>query len=101
MRPELSVPHSFVRVLAAAVLALAAVLLLIYVLLYLAGRISPAPSNPQGAYTEQQKLNILAGLSGTTSLSERERTQMLKKMSGDVQVSEQQKMDILKSLQQK
>lgn len=100
MQPELSVPHSLVRVLTAGALALAAVFALAYVVLSVWRLIAPDTSNKQEAYTEQQKLNILAGLSGTTSLSDAEKKKMLKEMAGDTQVSEQQKADILKSLQQ-
>lgn len=101
MRPELSVPHSVVRILAAALLALVVVGGLIYIVLYAAGKLVPTNTNKQQAYTEQQKLNILAGLAGTTSLSDEEKIQMLKSMSGGSEVSEQQKADILKSLQSK
>lgn len=100
MRPELSVPHSLVRTVAAAALAIVAVLVIGYVALSVWRLVGPGASDKEKAYTEQEKLNILAELSGTTSVSEAEKKEMLKEMSGDAEVSEQQKMDILKSLQQ-
>lgn len=101
MRPELSVPRPFVRVAAAMALALGAVLLLGFVILFIWQTIVPSGSEKQRAYTEQEKLNILAGLSGTTSLSKGERVQMLKDLSGKEEVSEQEKEAILKALQNK
>lgn len=101
MRPELTVPRPLVRTLAAGALALAAVLVIGYVALSVWRLVAPGASDKREAYTEQQKLNILAGLSGTSSLSEAQKKKMLDNLSGDSQVSEQQKIDILKSLRQR
>ncbi len=87
MRPELSVPHSLVRMLAAGLLALGAVLGLAYLILFTWQRISPRIEDSAAAKTEQEKLDILAGLAGTTSLSTQERAAMLETMSGDSRVS--------------
>lgn len=101
MRPELSVPHSLVRMLAAGILALAAVLALAYLILFTWQRISPQDDDVAAAKTEQEKLDILAGLSGTTSLSADERAAMLETMSGDSRVSEAEKEAILEGLRKR
>lgn len=99
MRPELSVPHSLVRIIAAAILALAAVLALAYVILFVWQYALPQETDLQAAKTEQEKLDILAGLSGTTSLSTEERAAMLQQMSGETDVSESEKEAILRGLE--
>lgn len=99
VQPKLSLSNPTVRVAGAIVLAIGVVIILNYGVLYIWQTYAPEGFGMWQTPSEREKLNILARLAGTTSLSETEKLQMLEKMAGETQVSEEEKIHILQSLQ--
>lgn len=88
------------RVLLAGGLALAAVLALLFGVLTFSSWLFSRGSDPGGrGLTQEERLEILAALSGTIQRSDAEREAALTSMETRNTISEEQKLRVLESLQ--